>query len=313
MASKLTCPECESIIRPAKPIAPGKKVKCPRCEAVFVVPEEEPEEVGQRAAKPAGAKTSGKAAKEEKKEEKSAAKKSGDEDEIGTYGYVKDPDQEDPDKKPKIQYGPDTTVRDPRGPATTALAGPAGKLQLVGLFGALGWLLFIIMIIFPALFPIHDPTAVAAQEKEKAAAPKEKSKTAVSLYNILGVDFNMVIDLKWYYFMLAMIPFLLMACYSAVVVGGGIQMQNLQSRRFGLVASVMAMFPLNTLGLGLLLALLLQWLTWNVLADLEYGMFLGMVVNVAIWGASAGVGVWCLKTLMQPKIIEAFAYKGEEY
>ncbi len=40
-ANTVTCPECGSSLRGATPFTPGKKVKCPRCAAVFRVPDED--------------------------------------------------------------------------------------------------------------------------------------------------------------------------------------------------------------------------------------------------------------------------------
>src|SRR2546430_59194 len=33
--SKLTCPECFTVLRPARPLAVGQKVKCPKCDNLF--------------------------------------------------------------------------------------------------------------------------------------------------------------------------------------------------------------------------------------------------------------------------------------
>src|SRR6185312_9670681 len=45
--ARITCPDCKSVLRPAKPVPDGKKVKCPKCGNLFVTPgivedEEEP-------------------------------------------------------------------------------------------------------------------------------------------------------------------------------------------------------------------------------------------------------------------------------
>src|SRR5262245_58516197 len=34
---RITCPDCATVLKPANPIAAGKKVKCPKCGTVFVV------------------------------------------------------------------------------------------------------------------------------------------------------------------------------------------------------------------------------------------------------------------------------------
>lgn len=39
--NQFTCPECDALLRPAKIIAPGKKIRCPKCQTVFATSEEE--------------------------------------------------------------------------------------------------------------------------------------------------------------------------------------------------------------------------------------------------------------------------------
>src|SRR5262249_36412610 len=34
-----TCPDCQSVLRTGAAIAPGKKIKCPKCGSIFVMPE----------------------------------------------------------------------------------------------------------------------------------------------------------------------------------------------------------------------------------------------------------------------------------
>jgi hypothetical protein len=41
LATTFTCPECDSVLRLANPVAPGKKIKCPKCNTVFPVPDVE--------------------------------------------------------------------------------------------------------------------------------------------------------------------------------------------------------------------------------------------------------------------------------
>lgn len=41
----IICTNCGATLKTANPVAPGKKLKCPKCTKVFVVPdEEEPED-----------------------------------------------------------------------------------------------------------------------------------------------------------------------------------------------------------------------------------------------------------------------------
>src|SRR5262249_14192975 len=50
---KFTCPECEAVLRPAKPLPSGKRVTGPKCVAGFVVRgDAEEDEVAGKAKKP---------------------------------------------------------------------------------------------------------------------------------------------------------------------------------------------------------------------------------------------------------------------
>src|SRR5262245_15653196 len=149
MGFKITCPECEATLNLAKAIAPGKKMKCPRCAAVFVVPrsveesDEEPEPPRKKAAaqkvapgitkspaakasadKPPPAPPSGPAPKMTTEDEESA----------GIYGIqqTEAEDKQAEEKKPKIDYAPDLTVKDPRGAAVEKVARASNALLLIG-------------------------------------------------------------------------------------------------------------------------------------------------------------------------------------
>jgi hypothetical protein len=41
-ASSLTCPECQAVLKSAKPVAPGTVVTCPKCEVMFAAPSAKP-------------------------------------------------------------------------------------------------------------------------------------------------------------------------------------------------------------------------------------------------------------------------------
>src|SRR5262245_60681239 len=114
--TKLVCPECSKVLRPAKPVEPGKKVRCPKCEAIFVAGEEEEDEsneikVVEEEERPKKKKKAKAKAKAEPAPDKNAA--SG-EDEEGTYSLLRDNEDEE---KPEIEYAPEQTIKDLRGPA----------------------------------------------------------------------------------------------------------------------------------------------------------------------------------------------------
>jgi hypothetical protein len=42
--TRFTCPACHGVLRLANPVAPGKRIRCPKCAEVVIVPEPEEEE-----------------------------------------------------------------------------------------------------------------------------------------------------------------------------------------------------------------------------------------------------------------------------
>ena len=93
-------------------------------------------------------------------------KKTDEDDEGGTYGYVPDPEDEPEEEvkgkkkgkkkkgKEKINYAPDMSVKDLRGPAVAKIMSPTNQLALAGFICGLFWVVFIVVLTIPALFPI---------------------------------------------------------------------------------------------------------------------------------------------------------------
>src|SRR5713101_3454298 len=105
--SKLTCPDCHTVLRPTKPLPVGKKVKCPKCGAGFTAVEPPPEPVAK---KPKKAAPKPAPAKKKPAAPKPALKPYDDDDEDagGTYAVVgadkPAEEQEEEDDKPHIEY-----------------------------------------------------------------------------------------------------------------------------------------------------------------------------------------------------------------
>jgi hypothetical protein len=170
-ASKLTCPECSTVLKPAKPVPPGKKVKCPRCETIFTAgalddrspPRDEedtpaPKAAARKASPDKGRKPPAKAPPAKAPPAKAAPKKKDDDEEGGVYGYIKEEGEEEEEEKPQISYAPDMSIKDLRGPAVAILMPPTNKLTLCGMIGFLGWLALLVLLLIPAMFPIQEDT-----------------------------------------------------------------------------------------------------------------------------------------------------------
>jgi hypothetical protein len=344
--SKLTCPECSTVLRPAKPVPVGKKVKCPRCETVFAAAEEETEiiedaeeveEEEERPARrparkgPARAKAPARAKPKAAREAPAPSAPKADEDE-GTYSFFKDgSEEEDEDTKPKIDYAPDMTIKDLRGPAVAILMPPSNKLTLVGFAGVLGWLAFFILILIPAVFPVSDDTPYDVMqlspiwsggggggmgmmgggggggESEKSKIEDEKP----GMYDIVGFDLAVICDEQWYIFSLWLIPIIVCICYTGVVTMGAIKMQNLESWGWGLASCIMAMVPITTAGLMLVTFMVINVAMSQIFDDYS---FIYLVATIAIaleWLGSVAIAIWAMKTLFNEEVQAGFEYVGE--
>lgn len=325
--SRLSCPECGTVLRPTNPVAAGKKVKCPRCSTIFVARDDDDEEDVRPRKKPARARDDEDDGEEDDLPRKKPARKvpapaarkpapaakapaKADEDRE-TYGYIKD-EAEDEDDKPVVNYAPDESVRDLRGPAIVKLTTPATRLQMVGFIGAIGTLLFMLLLIIPAVFPIKDDAKPGEGGAPPANAEKDKKKgPAIPIFQIYGMDIYWIIELPWYNFLAAMSVLAAVLFYSAMVVAGGVKMQNLESRAWGIAAAVMAILPLNAAGLISLVALLVQYGFGFMMEDPDFAFQVQLVFGVALWLGSAVIGGLAMKVLMDEVVIAGFAYDPE--
>jgi hypothetical protein len=347
--SRLTCPACATVLKPTKPVPVGKKVKCPKCGEAFTAEEEAPRAPAAAAkSKPAAKKP----AAEQPAPPKPAAAMDDDEEEGGTYGVVKEeePEEESPrsrakseaksegKKKPKINYAPDTSLKDLRGPAVAILVGPSNGLLITGLVGFIGWLALLVLILIPKVFPISDEDAVEKDKpkqaymvlpgvgmmardlaggppptddaKDKEAAKKEAQAGATFLV-VYGFDLGQLAQLDWDLFLVAMLPILVGMAYSFVLTLGAAKIQNLESRAWGITSSIMAMFPLNGGGVIIVLLIIFERLIENMIDDIDYMRQVELVLIGLICVAEALAGVLALMALLRKEVKAGYEYKAE--
>src|ERR1051326_2617909 len=208
---RLTCPECHTVLKPGKPVAEGKKIKCPKCTKIFVA-----------GAKPSvGGSAGGKAASGKAPASKAPApakNTSGDDDEApgGTYGLAapdepaKPPEPPRPKKKKRLRDEDDDDEEEdededdddedeeevdpvlemylkqdrstnPRGPATAIITRPSnylivtfGLMALLNIMAATYWIL-------PIIFSDHlvEPKELRKlpEGQDFRKDPKEYEKT----------------------------------------------------------------------------------------------------------------------------------------
>jgi hypothetical protein len=320
--TKITCPECGKVLRPAKPIPAGKRVKCPQCSAMFVPAEEDdasaavsksPAKSAARAKTAAQAKpTAKKAADDKPPKAKSVPKPNDDDDEdnVGSssYEFIDDHRKDD---EPEIDYVPDTTIKDLRGPAQAAIMRPSNWIIRSGVVGFISY--FAIMVIFtvPIIFPVPKPTNADGSPVVEKKDDKDKDKDKGSMFMIFGWDLMDVTDYPAWVIMLLVLGCICGITYCAIVTYGGVQMQTMNSRAWGMVASILVMLPVHTLGFYGLISIAFTFV-WNLLFSADDIYWVMPVHTLAAFGTNLGIGIWGLVTLLSPDVIEGYEYVPED-
>lgn len=327
-SARITCPDCKSTLRPATPVPDGKKVKCPKCGNVFTSPGlVEVEEELPRKKVPAK--------KAPKKKEKAVAKKAGaakppakksdfdDDDEGGgiyTFaGATKTGEEED---KPEINYAPDMSIKDLRGPAQEAVVKPSNLIMLIGGLSALSNIFLICWSFWPMVFSetVVDYDKVLrkyyTEKQDKNAVQRidsykewkdvnEKDQAIVQEANEEAI-YGFPLGRLW-----MMGGFILLLIYNGIVIMGAVKMQNLESRRWGIASSIMMLLPMASGGLGSLFAVAIFFLEQmtGFLGDVT--QFYAIVLAVVAYLASLSVGAISLRVLFSQAVIDGFEYVAE--
>jgi hypothetical protein len=317
-SAAIICPECHTTLRPAKPLRPGKSVKCPKCGAGFVVGGDEPAQSPPRAKPPSPVQK-----KPKHQETPVAAVMPVDDDDEdgggGTYSFHASEKEEGPN----ISYAPDMSIRDLRGPAVTAIIDPSNKLIIVGVLGFLGWIAFLVVLLIPLLFPLQTKEerqkALEARIREaelkrvvKPGIPLEpiKIEDDPSFFAVGSVDFRSVGEMSTVLAILCLLPPVLGMIYSAILCMGAVKIQNLESRDWGVISSIMAMVPINAGGMICFLAMVLN-MALDFLFDGDFKYIVLGFFLVCYWGLNLAVGIWMLTVLNKPEVIAGFEYVPE--
>ncbi len=326
--SRITCPECKTVLRPAKPLPPGKTVKCPECGNRFTASEEGPEVPPRKPKKaaPDGERMAKKPAPAKPAVKKPAAVKKDDDDdeEGGAYRFEDAAQGED---KPEINYAPDMSIKDLRGPAQSALVQPTNAMIAVGALGFFGWVALLILILIPTLFPIDNdegdkskpPKPVIGLEHGLGAVQDEKDPPAElkvdparkSMYQLFGINFSSFGALAWYLFILILLPIFVGMTYCAFVTYGAVRIQNMEGYGWGIASNVMMMIPLHSFGFMAATALFVQFFLKMFSDDASSvsGMLIGLMAVEEL--ICVAVGAWGLTTLLSEKVVKGFEYKPE--
>jgi magnesium-transporting ATPase (P-type) len=279
---KFTCPECEAVLRPAKPLPAGRKVTCPKCKASFVVQggEEEETKPGKPAKKAAPAKPNPFGEEDDGLETYAVLKESDPEQEIEEEESDEDEeDEERPRKKKKkdtarsedLEFRLDMSIKDPRGPAQAALISPSNFLMLSAFIAVILGVLSIAYGAWPFLFSndIVDPARVLNAPKKtdedeskataKPAAAKKQASIPIDPEGNVMVDqlnseqkakLDDARDERWWELFIYMVAGAVVIAYNVVIIVGGVRMQNMESYTWSMVASIMSFIPPSLPALG---------------------------------------------------------------
>jgi len=220
MSASYTCPNpsCGVTLKTPNRVAPGKKVKCPKCGDAFVAePEESAKpkaghgtfkfaagESGKKPSPPPPAPPGPPKRFEEDEEDDESVKKG--------YGVVKETEEEakqSAKNKPKFTEVQDKFKKSARGPAMALLVMPANLLVAEGLLTTFGGLFMFVVGMWPLVF------------NEGAPGDEEVEEAIVTM--LLGL-----VTFGW----------------GAMICYGASQMQDLSSYSMAMGGAVMGILPL---------------------------------------------------------------------
>jgi hypothetical protein len=215
------CPECGAQLRPANPVAPGKKLRCPKCDTVFAVPAAAEK---KKAAQPAP-----------------AAAPARDDDDAGSYGLVRDEDTRSAEERMKTAFDPikDRFKRSARGPALIRVVRPSTWLLGTGILICIMAIVGALWSVFPMIFKVEEVQAV-----DPAAKWRAPSNDGRRFKEMSSEEYKE----RWMFFGGFVFQFL----WGAVVATGGSKMHSLESYALSMIGSILAIVgPFVPLGIGL--------------------------------------------------------------
>ncbi len=335
--ARITCPDCKSVLRPAKPIPDGKKVKCPKCGNLFTTPglvadeEERPRtRVPAKKVPTKKEKTAHKKAHTPKPSPKKPAFHDEDEDEGGgiySFADAGEKKEEEEESKPYIEYAPDMSIKDLRGPAQEMVVKPTNYIMLIGGLSALANVFLVCWAFWPMIFSetVVDYYKVLAKHynndksalqriqsyKEFKDVKDKKDLEIVQQANEDAVYTFWIGDFPYLGRLWLMGVFILVFIYNAFAIVGAVKTQNLESRRWGIASSILMLLPLSAGGLSCLFALGFHFLEDMTGFFGDVTQFYMIVGAAAPYVASLYVGAISLQTLMNQKVIDGFEYVAD--
>jgi hypothetical protein len=333
-ATRLICPECNATLRPSQPVADGKRVKCPKCGAGFAAPGLIQEQVFEvvddektvapqsRPRPPAGkgkpAPRGGKPPAGRPKAKPTKPPDDDDDDEGGTYAFKDTLAQIDADK-PEIDYAPDVSIKDLRGPAQGYIVRPSNFLLALAAINVLLSIAAILFNAWPFMFAEHVLDHVdyfyekydksgdqRLKNRAKNLPPKREGLTEEEKRELEEQE-----SLEIRNRIIFMVLFFLLAFYDGVVTAGAVKMQNMESRGWSLTAAIMTIVPVAGGGILYLLYILIPMMMLIAIDELDTRLYVAYGVMAVAALLISAAGGWALRVLLLQEVIDGFNYVAE--
>jgi DNA-directed RNA polymerase subunit M/transcription elongation factor TFIIS len=266
-ASKIVCPDCKAVLKPAKPVPDGKKVVCPKCKGSFVTPGAVEDDNGAArkqaiSKQPAARGQAGKKAAAPPPPPQPSKSSDDDDDDAaagGTYGVIKTDEEKEAEEKPDITYAPDMSIRDLRGPAQAAIVSPSNGLMVTGTIVILGGLLWIAIQVWPFIFSeyvvdhekfLYDYYSRKSDKKEQERAknlPKERKDVTEQEKDLLEeqTDWEVKTRTLW-----ACGTFVVILAAAFMIIGA-VKMQNVESYAWSMAGGILGLFLVISVPFGI--------------------------------------------------------------
>lgn len=350
---QIQCPGCKTKLQLPDETKPGTRVQCPACKKVLALP---------------GAPTNPPPAGAPKKQPAPPPKPTPapapapapssleDDDEAGLYGVRKDPDLDDEEeeeeapakgkskgpakppkkKKPNINYAPDTSIKDLRGPAMTHVVQPSNYMMLQCGLVMVTAIASIAMSVWPFMFQERVLTPAVALKPyyaDKMAAGGQEGKLAKSRWDRIDgnwvewprekkakeddTGFSRGEPMKDFEYEAAMVevnkhyPFavawlvlsMLILAYALTVAFGAVKMQSLESYAWSMTSAILAMLPFGAIGL------LVYFFKPSMDFQNDMPIILFVLAVEAIF--TLLVGLMNLAVLLKQEVKAGFAYRSD--
>jgi hypothetical protein len=212
------------------------------------------------------------------------------------------------------------SIKDLRGPAQAAVVAPSNYLILIGGLCCLSDIFIICFSFWPMVFSptILDHEEVLErhykQKGDKDAASKIKSipkeRKDLKKEDLAVVEDAEADEYVWRFILMG--TYIFMLIYNGVTILGAVKMQNLESRGWGIAASIMTILPFGAAGLGgLVFGVFFYTIAAFLFDEFSTRLMYSLVVAGLIYVLAILVGVWSLKTLMSQEVIDGFEYVAD--